>query len=157
MRIIIRDHQFGTMKYWLDMFIVDCEERVRAKTLAQRTLDDYSKDIEPLKIYFKAPMLPTDIEPRHVQEYLAIGATENRPARANREKAALSSCISWLIRTARLKGWSSVNPCMRASGTKRNTETKRERYVSYAEYREVFALAPLQLQAMIELIYRTLL
>lgn len=147
--------QFGTMVYWLDMFIVDCEERVKAKTLAQRTLDDYTKDIEPLKIYFAAPMPPTDIEPKHVQEYLTIGAAGNRPVRANREKAALSSCISWLIRTGKVEGL-VVNPCMRASGIKRNTETKRERYVTHDEYREVFAQSPLQVQAMIELTYRTL-
>ena len=66
---------YGTMAYWLDMFIVDCEARVKSKSLAQRTLDDYRADVEPLKIYFAAPMLPTDIEPNHVQDYLQIGAT----------------------------------------------------------------------------------
>lgn len=146
---------FGTMEYWLDMFIVDCEARVKAKDLAQRTLEDYSKDIEPLKIYFKAPMLPTDIEPNHVQDYLQIGAQNNRPVRANREKAALSSCMSWLIRTGKIDGL-IVNPCMRASGIKRNEESKRERYVTHDEYRDVFALAPLQVQAMMEMTYRTL-
>jgi hypothetical protein len=65
--------------YWLDMFIVDCEARVKAKTLAQRTLDDYKIDVEPLKLYFAPPMLPTDIEPHHVQDYLAIGATAGHP------------------------------------------------------------------------------
>lgn len=146
---------YGTMAYWLDMFIVDCEARVKAGSLAQRTLDDYKADIEPLKIYFAAPMLPTDIEPNHVQDYLEIGATAGRPVRANREKACLSSCISWLIRTGKVDGL-TVNPCMRASGIKRNTEKKRERYVTHDEYREVYAAAPAQVQAMMELTYRTL-
>jgi len=146
---------YGTMEYWLDMFIVDCELRVKAGTLAKRTLDDYTKDIEQLKLYFEAPMLPTEIEPNHIQNYLKIGADKKRPVRANREKAALSSCISWLIRTGKVDGL-VINPCMRASGIERNKETKRERYVSDAEYSEVFALAPLQVQAMMELTYRTL-
>ena len=146
---------YGTMAYWLDMFIVDCEARVKSKSLAQRTLDDYRADVEPLKIYFAAPMLPTDIEPNHVQDYLQIGATAGRPVRANREKACLSSCISWLIRTGQVDGL-IVNPCMRASGIKRNPESKRERYVTHDEYREVYAAAPPQVQAMMELTYRTL-
>jgi integrase len=147
--------EYGTMSYWLDMFIVDCEARVKSKSLAQRTLQDYRYDIEPLKIYFAAPMLPTDIEPNHVQNYLEIGATSGRPVRANREKACLSSCISWLIRTGKVDGL-IVNPCMRSSGIKRNAEKKRERYVTNDEYLDVYAAAPPQVQAMMELTYRTL-
>lgn len=149
------DGLFGTMAYWLDMFIVDCEERVKAGTLAKRTLEDYKNDIVPLKIYFAPPMLPTDIEPNHVQEYLDIGAKSDRGTRANREKACLSSCISWLIRTGKVDGL-IVNPCMRASGIRRNPEKKRERYVTHDEYRDVFAQAPESVQAMMELTYRTL-
>lgn len=147
--------EYGTMIYWLDMFIVDCEARVKAGSLANRTLSDYRSDIEPLKIYFAAPMLPTDIEPNHVQEYLEIGANAGRPVRANREKACLSSCISWLIRTGKVDGL-IINPCMRASGIRRNPESKRERYVTHDEYRDVFTVAPPQVQAMMELTYRTL-
>lgn len=146
---------YGTIEYWLDMFIVDCEARVKGGDLAARTLKDYQADIKPLKVYFKAPMLPTDIEPNHVQEYLSIGAQAGRPVRANREKAALSSCLSWLIRTGKVDQL-VVNPCMRSSGIKRNAEKKRERYVTHDEYRDVFTLAPLQVQAMMELTYRTL-
>ncbi len=147
--------EYGTMAYWLDMFIVDCEARVKTGNLAQRTLDDYSADIKPLKIYFASPMLPTDIEPNHVQDYLEIGAKSGRPVRANREKACLSSCLSWLIRTGAVDRL-AVNPCMRASGIKRNPESKRERYVTHDEYREVYALAPIQVQSFMELTYRTL-
>lgn len=147
--------QFGTMVYWLDMFIVDSEARVKAGKLAKRTLEDYVHNIKPLKIYFEAPMLPADIEPNHVQEYLEIGAKDGRPVRANREKACLSACLSWLIRTGKVDNL-KLNPCMRASGIKRNPERKRERYVSHDEYRDVFAEAPPQVQAMMELTYRTL-
>lgn len=147
--------EYGTMAYWLDMFIVDCEQRVKAGSLSERTLDDYRIDVEELKTYFAPPMLPTDIEPHQVQDYLAMGAKANRPVRANREKSCLSSCISWLIRTGAVDGL-VVNPCMRASGIKRNPESKRDRYVTHDEYREVYSLSPPQVKAMMELCYRTL-
>jgi integrase len=146
---------YGTMAYWLDMFIVDCEARVKTGTLAERTKDDYTNDIVPLKIYFAPPVLPTDIEPNQVQDYLAIGAAAGHPVRANRQKSCLSSCMSWLIRSGRVDGL-VINPCLRASGVKRNSESKRERYVTHDEYREVFSQAPAQVQAMMELTYRTL-
>lgn len=147
--------QYGTLSYWLDMFIVECESRVKAGTMSARTLDDYKADIVPLKTYFAPPMMPTDVEPSHVQDYLDIGAKAGRPVRANREKACLSSCMSWLIRGGKAPGL-LINPCLRASGIKRNAEKKRERYVTHDEYNAVFALAPAQVKAMMELTYRTL-
>lgn len=147
--------RFGTMAYWLDMFVADCRQRVKAGTMSARTLEDYAADIEPLKVYFAEPMLPTDIEPNHVQDYLKLGAEAGRPVRANREKACLSSCISWLIRSGKVDGL-KINPCLRASGIQRNTETKRDRYVTHDEYRDVYAQAPYQVRAMMELTYRTL-
>lgn len=147
--------RYGTMAYWLDMFIVDCEERVRKGAMSPRTLADYEADIVPLKLFFAPPMLPTDIEPSHVQDYLDIGHQNNRGVRANREKACLSSCMSWLIRTGKAEGL-RINPCLRASGIKRNSETKRDRYVTHDEYRDVYAAAPFQVRAMMELTYRTL-
>ena len=146
---------YGTVAYWLDMFVVECENRVRSGAMAQRTLEDYRRDVEPLKVYFAPPMSPREIEPRHVQEYLSIGEAEGRPVRANREKAALSSCMSWLIRSGHVDGL-VVNPCLRASGIKRNAETKRDRYVTHAEYQDVYKVAPPQVQAMMELVFRTL-
>lgn len=146
--------RYGTMGYWLDMFIVDCEERVKVGTLSPRTLSDYKTDIMPLKAYL-SEMLPTDIEPNHIQEYLTLGAEAGHPVRANREKACLSSCISWLIRTGKADGL-VINPCLSASGIKRNTETKRERYVTHDEYREVHEVANSSVRAMMELTYRTL-
>lgn len=146
---------YGTIAYWLDMFVVACEQREKAGAMAARTVADYKADIEPLKIYFAPPMLPTDIEPNHVQDYLTIGADAGHPVRANRQKACLSSCMSWLIRTGNAPGL-VINPCLRASGIKRNPETKRDRYVTHDEYRDVFVEAPAQVQAMMEMTYRTL-
>lgn len=144
---------YGTVGYWLDMFLVDCEARVKAKDLAERTLSDYTKDVKELKVFFGA-MLPEHIEPLHVQQYLDLGKENERPVRANRERACLSSCLSWLIRTG--KTTMKVNPCMQQSGVKGNAESKRDRYVTHDEYREVHAAAGTQVRLLMDLTYRTL-
>lgn len=145
---------YGTLGWFLDAFIEDCRQRVAAKTLAQRTLDDYIDALVPLKAYFGV-MLPTDVLPTHVSEYLDIGAKAGRAVRANRERAALSSCFSWLLRSNMVAGL-LVNPCMRASGVRRNPEGPRERYVTDAEFLAVYEAAPPQVRLMMELVYRTL-
>lgn len=146
---------YGTMAYWLDMFVADCEQRVKDGTMAARTLENYKAAVKPLKAYFEPPMLPTDVEPSHVQDFLTIGAQAGHPIEANRQKTCLSSCLSWLIRTGKCQGL-KVNPCFRVSGIKRNQEAARDRYVTDEEYLEVYANAPAQVQAMMELTYRTL-
>jgi integrase len=155
--------RFGTMVYWLDMFLVDCEERVKAGSMSPRTLEDYKDavgtDEKPsaLRIFFAPPMTPLDVEPHMVQEYLTINARHGRPVPANREKACLSSCIGWLIRSAdnKVPGL-KVNPCLRASGIKRNPEAKRDRYVTHEEFRAVYKVAHSSVQLTMELTYRTL-
>lgn len=145
---------YGTTAYWLDQFLMDCQQRVSIKDLAPRTLSDYTKDSEPLKVFFGA-MLPEHIEPHHVQAYLDAGSAAERGVRANREKACLSSCLSWLIRTNKCPGL-KINPCMQKSGTRENSEKKRDRYVTHQEYQEVYALAWHQVRVLMELTYRTL-
>lgn len=147
--------RYGTLAYWLDMFVVDCEERVKAGTLSPRTLEDYTAYVEPLKIYFAPPMTPADVLPTDVQEYLSIGAEQGRPTQSNREKSCLSACFSWLLRKGHCDGL-MVNPCMRASGVQRNRESVRDRYVTHEEYREVFDQAPQQVKDLMTLTYRTL-
>jgi len=162
------DGQFGTLVYWLDMFLENCRARVKACTLAQRTLEDYEQAITgtkgkngkpnkpgALRIFFAPPMTPLDLIPDNVNDFLITNADLGRPVPANREKAALSSCMSWLIRTGKVPGL-KVNPCLRASGIHRNPETKRDRYVTHDEYNEVWALAHNSVRLMMELTYRTL-
>jgi integrase len=144
---------YGTLGYWLDMFLVDCTHRVTTGDLAQRTLDDYTGYVEELKVFFGG-MLPEDLSPSHVQTYLDQGRRAGRDTQANRERACLSSCISWLIRSGRVG--IKINPCMRASGVVRNPESKRERYVTHEEYRAVYAAANKRVRLMMELVYRTL-
>lgn len=144
---------FGLMSWYLDQFIIDCEARVKVKNLSPRTLKDYRETLPPLKAFFGS-MLPADIGPSHVMNYLDLGVKLDRPIRANKERATLSCCISWMLRTN--QGGLLVNPCMRASGVKRNPEHHRDRYVTDAEYWAVYDLAPLQVKLMMELTYRTL-
>lgn len=166
--------QYGTMVHWLELFLVDCQARVKAGLLAQRTLDDYTdaiKGIPPrpakgarpatpgrqgaLSLFFAPPMTPLDVTPANIQEFLELNAQLGRPVPANREKAALSSCFGWLLRGERVPGL-MVNPCLRASGIQRNPEAKRDRYVTHDEYREVWAVAGTSVRLMMALTYRTL-
>lgn len=145
---------WGTMGWYLDQFLIHCEQRQAKGLMAQRTVDDYRETLKPLKVFFGA-MLPAEIGPHHVAEYLDIGANAERGTRANRERATLSSCISWMLRTNQAGGL-TTNPCMRSAGVKRNAEQARERYVTDAEYRAVYKVAPPQVRLMMELVYRTL-
>ena len=141
---------YGTLTYFLESFVVACEKRVKNKDMAQRTYEDYNRDIEPLKSFF-GKMTPAGVEPKHVAQYLDLGAANDRPVRANREKACLSACFTWLIRTG--EGSVKVNPCI---GIRRNKETPRERYVEHAEYQPVRKKAVRQVRGLMDLIYRTL-
>lgn len=168
------DGLHGTMVYWLDMFLVHCAARVKAGSMAQRTLDDYTQAIigtparpvrgkrpategKPgaLRVFFAPPITPLDVTPAMVTEFLELGAELGRPVPANREKAALSSCMSWLISKGKVPGL-VVNPCLRASGIKRNAESKRDRYVTHNEYREVWEHATLSTRLLMEITYRSL-
>ncbi|NLZ10849.1 MAG: tyrosine-type recombinase/integrase [Alcaligenaceae bacterium] len=144
---------YGSMGYWLDRFLLDCEARARSGDMSARTVEDYAKNTEELKFFF-GQLSPESITPAMIQTYLDEGKRAGRPTRANRERACLSSCISWLIRTGQTT--LTINPCMRASGVKRNAEGVRDRYVTDAEYQAVYAVAPKQVRLMMELTYRTL-
>ncbi len=155
---------FGTMVHWLDQFLLHCEQRQAAKTLAARTVEDYRNAILPstetrargaLRVFFCPPITPMDVTPAMVQNFLATNAELGRPVPANRERACLSACFSWLLRTGKVPGL-KVNPCLRLSGIKRNKETRRDRYVTHDEYRDVYAMASEPERLMMELTYRTL-
>ena len=153
---------FGSLVYWLDMFLVHCQQRADASTMAQRTVDDYTTAIKgtdkkpgALRLFFAPPITPLDLTPDMVQDFLDTNAQLGRPVPANREKATLSSCMGWLIRTGKVPGL-KVNPCLRASGIQRNAESKRDRYVTHDEYRDVYLQAPGSVRLMMELTYRTL-
>ena len=155
---------YGSMVYWMDQFIEHCETRVERKLLAQRTLDDYrdailapteTRNRGALRQFFAPPMRPGDITSAMVQDFIETNAQLGRPVPANRERSCLSACFGWILRTGKIKGL-AANPCLRGSGVQRNTETKRERYVTHEEFRQVWAMASLSERLMMELAYRTL-
>lgn len=158
------DGLFGTVVYWMDQFLIDCEARVKGGTMAARTFADYCKAIRTkekapshgaLRTYFAPPMTPLDVTAAHIEDFLTIGLNAGRAVPANREKACFSAFMGWLIRGGKVPGL-QVNPCLRASGVHRNPETKRQRYVTHDEYREVFAVATRSERLLMELTYRTL-
>jgi hypothetical protein len=144
------DTTYGTLGYYLDAFVVHCAARVARKDLAQRTYEDYKRDVEPLKVFF-AVMTPASVEPHHIGKYLDLCAENGRAVRGNREKACLSSCFTWLVRTG--EGSVKVNPCL---SVKRNRETPRERYVEHEEYHALRPVAVRQVRGLLDLVYRTL-
>lgn len=141
---------FGTVAYYLDEFIKACRARVKLKDLSERTLEDYIDNLPYLKTYF-GKMYPVGVEAPNVAEYLDTMKEAGRGVRGNREKACLSACFTWMKRKGH--GGVKTNPCI---GVKRNRETKRERYVEDDEMRATLAHAPVQVQALAELVYRTL-
>lgn len=140
----------GTMDHWFDEWEKELDALVKAEYLAPRTRDDYKKNLEYLRPFF-GRMHPKHVETAHVQEYLDIGRDEERPVRANREVAALSSCMTWLV--SRSKAGMKLNPCKNA---KKNSETKRTRYITDDEYKKVHKSGTAIVRAWSEIIYRTL-
>jgi hypothetical protein len=99
--------EYGTIAYWLDLFIVDCEARVKAGTLAARTFEDYSNaikgtDAKPgaLRLFFAPPLTPLDLDPDMVQDYLETNAELGRKLLAESGLAILAA--ESLTRAAKL-------------------------------------------------------
>lgn len=146
---------YGTVAYWYKMFLADCRRRVglskKHRGISHRTLEDYSDAAAALIAYF-GKMLPEHVQSHHVASFLDAGSAANRAVRANREKAALSSCFTWLKRqpAANLNG---PNPCF---GVARNPESKRDRYVEHEEYAAVYRRATKPVRILMDFVYRTL-
>ncbi len=140
----------GTMGYWLDEWVKFLKLRVARGNLAKRSLSDYEGMLPYLKAYFGS-MIPRAIESEHVRDYLDMGLEEDRAVRANRERATLSACISWMVerKHAGLKG----NVCLQVA---RNPEKPRERYISDSEYNQVLDVAGAPVRALMECMQRTL-
>ncbi|MCY1170976.1 hypothetical protein D9M73_110690 [compost metagenome] len=158
------DGLFGTVVYWMEKFLIDCEARVKAGNMAKRTYDDYAKAIRKkdtapshgaLSTYFKPPMTPRDVTPNDIQAYINRGLQDGRAVQANREKACFSSFMGWLITSGKVPDL-LVNPCLEGSGVRRNPESKRDLYVTHEDYRDVFAVATRSERLLMELTYRTL-
>lgn len=140
----------GSMADWLTKWHVYLDKQQLKGALAGRTVKDYKKDSILLTAFF-GKMYPYEVQAAHITEYLDLGVDLDRPVRANREKSALSSCMSWML--ARSQGGLVRNYCL---DVPRNPETPRARYIDDDEYNAVYAKACAPTRAMMILIYRTL-
>ena len=142
------DDYHGSVAYWLDRFLLHRNALVTAKKLAPRTYADNVVEAEFLRKVF-GKMAPGEIIPADVGGYLDRRG-EKAWVRANRERALLSAMFTWLMRTP--ESGVVMNPCR---GVKRNTETKRKRYVSHDELAAVASIAVRSIWKWIMLVYRT--
>lgn len=93
-------------------------------------------------------MLPGELEPTHVAQYLEMRKREGAPVGGNRERAVLGSVLSWAMRF----GWVRANPC---HGVRRNRETPSHRYVEHDELRAVLDRAHPALTDLLAVAYLT--
>ena len=140
----------GSMEFWLRKFLVRCEQRVVAGTLAPISLECYAENVEDLTPFF-GKMSPALIKSRHVTEYLDEQMNDGRAVRGNREIACLSACMSWMVQ--RDHAGLEVNVC---KGVTRNKEFSRTKYVTDEEFRKVHEHCSLVVRVWLQLIYITL-
>lgn len=119
--------------------IINRYMREIAPTKAPRTFKNYLREVRHIRSAF-GHMLPDEITPPHIYAYLDTRA----PVAGNREKALLSTIISYAVRW----GLASDNPCRLV---KRNPEAPRERYVEDWEYWAVYTLATSMIQIAMDL------
>jgi integrase len=111
-----------------------------------RTYKDNLSEVENLRKVF-GQMEVRDIKPMHVAKYLDLRGAD-APVRANREKALLSHIFTMGMRW----GMCDANPCR---GVHRNTEAKRDRYITDEEFRAVREKATPMVQCIMDLAYMT--
>lgn len=100
--------------------------------LRPATRKDYLNILVRLEHHF-GEMEIDALKPQHVAQFLEKRKKQGRGARANRERAVLSSVYEFGMRQA---GWDvEANPCR---GVRRNKERPSKRYVRDDEFLEVF-------------------
>jgi integrase len=131
----------GGMSALMDRYLL---EVVPGK--AARTQEDNKTEMVNLRGVF-GDMEPRDIRPMHVAKYLDARG-KKAPTRANREKALLSHVFTMGMRW----GVVDANPCR---GVHRNTEAKRDRYITDAEFAAVWKASNLTIRCLMDLAYLT--
>jgi integrase len=109
---------------------------------------EYVRIIQRRLMHHFGHMLPDELEPSHVAQYLEMRKREGAPVGGNRERAVLGSILSWAMRF----GWVKSNPCY---GVRRNREKPATRYVTDAELRDVLDRAPDSLADLLAVAYLT--
>jgi integrase len=104
--------------------------------LKPATRPEYMRQINGRLQHHFGHMLLNTLEATHIAQYLQLRKVEGAPKGGNRERATLSSIISWGMRY----GWcAGPNPCY---GVRRNKETPSKVYVEDAQLKDVIDLAP---------------
>lgn len=93
-------------------------------------------------------MVPGDLAPVHVAQYLEMRKDQEAGVSGNRELACLSSAYNFGMR----QGWVESNPCR---GVRRNKEKPKDRYVRNDEFLTVFEPSPEHLQDFLAVLYLT--
>lgn len=109
---------------------------------------EYRRIIENRLQHHFGHMLPDELEPSHVAQYLEMRKRDGAPVGGNRERAVLGSVMSWAMRF----GWVKFNPC---HGVRRNRETPSRRYVTDDELRAVIDRASPPLADLLAVAYLT--
>jgi integrase len=149
------ENRFGTIGYFLDLYIAEAKAGRLHKKKAPRTIRDNEIEAKFLKAAFERNA-PADLvrEPNLIADY-----RDKRPdargrgkIRANRELSLLSSLYRWLIEKGHCPGL-NMNPVLLI---RRNPQPPKERYVEDAEVQAVYQIAQRSLCMALELTYRTL-
>lgn len=111
---------------------------------AERTQKDRRAHIRRLDSIL-GPVRADELRPQDVARYLRQHA---HPVAANREIGTLSATYSYAVDI----GLASTNPCRQV---RRNTERRRDRYITHEEFRAVKALAPPVVRIGMDLAYLT--
>ncbi len=109
---------------------------------------EYVRIIENRLQHHFGHMLPDQLEPSHVAQYLEMRKRDGAPVGGNRERAVLGSVLSWAMRF----GWVRSNPC---HGVRRNREAPSRRYVTDAELDQAIRKAPPCLADLLMVAYLT--
>ncbi len=107
--------------------------------ITERTRDEYRRICEARLMHHFGRAAIGAVTRMHVAQYLEKRRKDGHGPMGNRERAVLSSAYAFAMR----KGWASENPC---HGVRRNTEKRRSRYVTDAEFLTAFEAAPVPLQ-----------
>ncbi len=141
---IVRSDDRGSLNWLIREYL----KSDKYKALATKTRNDCDRALTNLKARkikggTFGDVFVHQITPGTIRKYLD---SRDSKTMANREIAYLSAAFSWGYERDLVKG----NPC---KGVKRNTETRRERYVTDDEYNAAYEKAPEYVQILMELAY----
>lgn len=146
------DKRYGTIGYFIDLYLEDAEAGRLHKKISKRTIADYKDGARYLKTPFK-DNFPHELvdQPSLIADY-RNNRSIKAPVRANREMSLLSTVYSWLIEKGYCPGL-NVNPVKLVA---RNPEKPKDRYVEDPDVAVVRTIAVRAVVMAMELIYRTL-